>query len=69
MNLEQSILRMDRHKHWRIQVVNNGDRRRYEVTIWGNGKRQSASAASVVAAIAAAESKLVNPLKLKLIKG
>ena len=45
-------------KHWRVQCINSNGRRRHECTIWGDGKRVTASACSPEDAIRAALKKL-----------
>lgn len=46
-------------KHWRVQCLNSvGRRRRHECTIWGDGRRVSASAGTPLEAIRAALKKL-----------
>lgn len=57
--LENAMAKLDRHKHWTVRCVNRaGHRRRYECTIWGEGKRVSATAMHPLMAINAAEHKL-----------
>ena len=41
-------------KHWRIQCVNSGDRRRYECTVWGGGRRFTINRATPLLAAAGA---------------
>lgn len=63
-NLDKAIpvlMAIDQYKHWLIKCVNSkGERRRYECTIWGNGRRVSASAFDPLVAVERAVSKLTD---------
>jgi hypothetical protein len=59
--LDQAIALLDATKHWRLQVQNSNGRRRYECTVWANGRRVSASRYSPLDSIQAALQKLKEP--------
>lgn len=65
--LLEGVCGMKRFKHWRVQCVNRGDKRGYECTIWGNGRRVSAySAMSPSRAVERAIEKLHDKSATKL---
>jgi hypothetical protein len=66
VTIEQAIVRLDQHKHWRIQCENSNGNRRYSCTIWGAGKRVTASARTVLAAAQGAIEKL-DDVRLRLV--
>lgn len=56
--LDQAIAVIDAMTHWRVQCENSNGRRRYSCTLWGDGRRVTASARTPLAAITAATAKL-----------
>lgn len=58
-DLASAVAMLAGSKHWRVQCLNSvGRRRRHECTIWGDGRRVSASAGTPLDAIRAALKKL-----------
>lgn len=63
--MNQAIALLDVTKHWTVKCVNRKGRRAHECTIWHNGKRVTAQAASPLMAITAAWAKIRGDAKAK----
>lgn len=59
-DMNHAISLLGAMKHWRVQCVNSNGRRRHQCTIWGNGRRVSASAFTPNDAVRAAIKKLTD---------
>lgn len=66
MSLDQAIVLLNtRVKHWRLQVE-NGDKRRFSCTVWGEGKRFRVTRALPLEAVQAALDRLSEIAEPKL---